>query len=387
MLNPGAWTHYAWALRDAVEVAGLPAVEVHLSDPEEREEWRHLSVLADVVVARVLGKGVEGYREGARAPEGGAVSRADRVAARLGGARGRPAARHRPRQHPLPDGLHGLERDGGGGARHAPLHHRLPLRRAREDGGRRLRPRARAAGVRRGAQGGLARRPAAARLRGPAHERAPARAPARAAARADRARRRRRARRGRAHAQGAGRGGADPRRRGARRRHLRVGARARRRRAHRARGRARARGGDAPPRRAPARASPRSWPPARTARSRTRSRATSRSPAGVLVTLDLGAEVDGYCSDCTRTWATGEIDDDLRRDLRPRPATPRRRRWTRCGRARPAARSTPSRATSSPPRATASTSATGSATASGSRSTRARGWRDRARTRSRRATS
>jgi 3-dehydroquinate dehydratase-2 len=63
VLNPGAWTHYAWALRDAVEVAGLPAVEVHLSNPEEREEWRHLSVLADIVVARVLGKGVEGYRE------------------------------------------------------------------------------------------------------------------------------------------------------------------------------------------------------------------------------------------------------------------------------------------------------------------------------------
>jgi 3-dehydroquinate dehydratase II len=62
ILNPGAWTHYAWALRDAVEVAGLPAVEVHLSDPESREEWRHLSVLADVVVARVKGEGVAGYR-------------------------------------------------------------------------------------------------------------------------------------------------------------------------------------------------------------------------------------------------------------------------------------------------------------------------------------
>ena len=62
ILNPGAWTHYAWALRDAVEVAGLPAVEVHLSDPDSREEWRHLSVLADVVVARVKGEGVAGYR-------------------------------------------------------------------------------------------------------------------------------------------------------------------------------------------------------------------------------------------------------------------------------------------------------------------------------------
>ena len=62
ILNPGAWTHYAWALRDAVEVTGLPAVEIHLSDPDSREEWRHLSVLADVVVARVKGEGPDGYR-------------------------------------------------------------------------------------------------------------------------------------------------------------------------------------------------------------------------------------------------------------------------------------------------------------------------------------
>jgi 3-dehydroquinate dehydratase-2 len=63
VLNPGAWSHYAWALRDAVEVSGLPAVEVHLSDVENREEWRRTSVLADVVVAKVAGRGVEGYRE------------------------------------------------------------------------------------------------------------------------------------------------------------------------------------------------------------------------------------------------------------------------------------------------------------------------------------
>ena len=62
LLNPGAWTHYAWALRDAVEVAGLPAVEVHLSDIEHREEWRRTSVLAEVVVGRVSGEGVPGYR-------------------------------------------------------------------------------------------------------------------------------------------------------------------------------------------------------------------------------------------------------------------------------------------------------------------------------------
>jgi 3-dehydroquinate dehydratase-2 len=63
LLNPGAWTHYAWSLRDAVEVSGLPAVEVHLSDVDAREPFRRLSVLEDVRVAKVSGKGVEGYRE------------------------------------------------------------------------------------------------------------------------------------------------------------------------------------------------------------------------------------------------------------------------------------------------------------------------------------
>ena len=62
VLNPGAWTHYAWSLRDAVEIAGLPAVEIHLSDVDQREEWRRVSVLADVVIGRVAGEGVEGYR-------------------------------------------------------------------------------------------------------------------------------------------------------------------------------------------------------------------------------------------------------------------------------------------------------------------------------------
>ena len=62
MLNPGAWTHYAWSLRDAVEIAGLPAVEVHLSDVKDREEFRAVSVLEDVCVAAVSGQGVDGYR-------------------------------------------------------------------------------------------------------------------------------------------------------------------------------------------------------------------------------------------------------------------------------------------------------------------------------------
>jgi 3-dehydroquinate dehydratase-2 len=64
VLNPGAWTHYSWAIRDALEVTGLPAVEVHLSKVDEREEWRRTSVIGDLCLGTVQGKGVEGYREG-----------------------------------------------------------------------------------------------------------------------------------------------------------------------------------------------------------------------------------------------------------------------------------------------------------------------------------
>jgi len=63
ILNPGAWTHYAWALRDALEISGLPAVEVHLSDVDNREAFRHVSVLEGVCIARVTGKGPDGYQE------------------------------------------------------------------------------------------------------------------------------------------------------------------------------------------------------------------------------------------------------------------------------------------------------------------------------------
>jgi 3-dehydroquinate dehydratase-2 len=62
ILNPGAWTHYAWALRDALEIAGLPAVEVHLSDVDAREDFRRVSVLEGVCIARVTGQGPDGYR-------------------------------------------------------------------------------------------------------------------------------------------------------------------------------------------------------------------------------------------------------------------------------------------------------------------------------------
>jgi 3-dehydroquinate dehydratase-2 len=63
LLNPGAWTHYSWAIRDALEVAALPAVEVHLSSVDEREEWRRVSVVRDLCIGTVQGKGVDGYRD------------------------------------------------------------------------------------------------------------------------------------------------------------------------------------------------------------------------------------------------------------------------------------------------------------------------------------
>ena len=63
ILNPGAWTHYSWAIRDALEITGIPAVEVHISNVDEREEWRRQSVLEGLVIGRIAGKGVEGYRE------------------------------------------------------------------------------------------------------------------------------------------------------------------------------------------------------------------------------------------------------------------------------------------------------------------------------------
>lgn len=63
LINAGAWTHYSYAIRDALEVAAKPAVEVHMSDVEGREEWRRISVFDGLVVRKVSGKGLDGYRE------------------------------------------------------------------------------------------------------------------------------------------------------------------------------------------------------------------------------------------------------------------------------------------------------------------------------------
>jgi 3-dehydroquinate dehydratase II len=63
VVNPGAWSHYSYAIHDALEILDVPIVEVHLSNIEEREEWRRHSVLSDLMAHRVIGKGPEGYRE------------------------------------------------------------------------------------------------------------------------------------------------------------------------------------------------------------------------------------------------------------------------------------------------------------------------------------
>ncbi len=62
ILNPGAWTHYSWAIHDALATAALPAVEVHLSNVKAREPWRAVSVIEDLCIGSVLGQGVDGYR-------------------------------------------------------------------------------------------------------------------------------------------------------------------------------------------------------------------------------------------------------------------------------------------------------------------------------------
>ena len=63
MVNPGAWTHYSYAIRDALEIVSATVVEVRLLDVDTREDWRRHSVIADVVHARISGRGADGYRD------------------------------------------------------------------------------------------------------------------------------------------------------------------------------------------------------------------------------------------------------------------------------------------------------------------------------------
>jgi 3-dehydroquinate dehydratase II len=65
IVNAGAWTHYSWAIRDALDLTGIPTVEVHLSDISKREEWRRKSVFdgLELIIGQIYGKGPDGYRE------------------------------------------------------------------------------------------------------------------------------------------------------------------------------------------------------------------------------------------------------------------------------------------------------------------------------------
>ena len=63
VINAGAWTHYSRAIADALAIVGKPAVEVHLSDVENRDDWRRISVFDGLVLAKISGQGAEGYRE------------------------------------------------------------------------------------------------------------------------------------------------------------------------------------------------------------------------------------------------------------------------------------------------------------------------------------
>ncbi len=86
IINPGAWTHYAWSLHDALELVHAPAVEVHLSDIGAREGWRARSVISDVCIATVAGEGVSGYRRALMLLRA-AIGRADAGAASAEGER------------------------------------------------------------------------------------------------------------------------------------------------------------------------------------------------------------------------------------------------------------------------------------------------------------
>ena len=62
IVNPGAFTHYAWSLHDALAAFDGPIVEVHISNPNAREPWRHTSVVAPVATGSIVGFGITGYR-------------------------------------------------------------------------------------------------------------------------------------------------------------------------------------------------------------------------------------------------------------------------------------------------------------------------------------
>jgi 3-dehydroquinate dehydratase-2 len=67
VINAGAWTHYSYAIRDALEILSIPIIEIHMSNVHAREEFRHHSVLSTIVKGQICGFGIESYRLGLRA--------------------------------------------------------------------------------------------------------------------------------------------------------------------------------------------------------------------------------------------------------------------------------------------------------------------------------
>lgn len=63
IINPGAYTHYSYAIRDALEMVNFPKVEVHISNIKEREDFRKISLIEDIVDFSIIGKGLQGYYE------------------------------------------------------------------------------------------------------------------------------------------------------------------------------------------------------------------------------------------------------------------------------------------------------------------------------------
>jgi 3-dehydroquinate dehydratase-2 len=63
IVNAAAWTHYSYAIRDALEILTCPWVEVHLSNVDDREDWRRISVIDGLASHRIVGKGPQGYKE------------------------------------------------------------------------------------------------------------------------------------------------------------------------------------------------------------------------------------------------------------------------------------------------------------------------------------
>ena len=316
ILNPGAWTHYSYAIRDALELTGLPAVEVHLSNVDEREPFRRESVI-ERSLCRPYRRQGPGRLSRSADPPGARSSRAPyersrhppgREAARD---RRRSDARHLAGQRPLPDRLHRLQRDGPWSA---PTRGRSSRTSATSSS---RPPRSTASFDRTIAAQELldaipdllAARRAAAGLRGRPHERPDARPPARAGPR------------GASSSSPAG----TPSSRCARSRTP-----------MRSTGSARRPSSPTPPcARSWSRAwpgAPRSaWPSRWSAPWRTSApsgprftRSSPPAPHGALphaqprdveigrdelVVIDWGAELDGYCSDCTRTLATGDLPD------------------------------------------------------------------------------